>query len=194
DSAVTEPAGVLPEEVWRGLMDDFSVGLGRRVHDLENAINYAEGREDKPDRGPAVLDRMKLENPERLVQVDRMLALMSSEEQSLAHAMNMSFALVAGLASTGQLPGAITERQILDMLASQAPQMRASIREDLVLWNVYTYRDLPNDELDAYIDFLAEEPAQKVYGALNAHMNAVMPPLVQGFATRVMEKMRQQEL
>lgn len=184
----------LTDAEWSGMMDYFSEGLGRRVTDMENAAQAPEAYAQKQAEAPALVERLKEENPRRLEQIDEMMRVMSTEEEALAHTMNMSFAMIVGLVSAGQAPARMGERQILEMLQAQAPEMRKNIRKGAIENNAYTYRDLTNAELDAYIAFLKSPPARKLYQAMQDQNASMMPTLVRAFGRAVMKKMGMSEL
>ncbi|MEM7438278.1 MAG: hypothetical protein AAF393_01675 [Pseudomonadota bacterium] len=174
---------------WQELMDYFQTGLGARATELENIGHSSEGEADKAVIGDALVADTLSDDPERMALIDRMIRVLSTEEESLAYAMNISYAMAMGLSSTGQLPAQTTESQILEMLQAQAPEMRKSLRTNAIRSNIYTYRALSNEELEAYIDFLARDPAKKLYDGIHAETARLIPPLVERFGQTVMEKM-----
>lgn len=174
---------------WLTLVAYFNEGLGAKVTQMENKAHRPDGEAEKARIGDDLLAQTADENPERLAQIDTLIRVLSTEEESLAYAMNISYAMAMGLASTGQLPAELTEQQILEMLQAQAPEMREDMRNSAIRSNVYTYRDLSNEELQQYIDFLSADPAKKLYEALHAESAVLIPALVQRLGRTVMEKM-----
>lgn len=186
-------APIMDETEWQTLMAYFTEGLGARVTEMENAAQRPAGQAEKDALGDRLVDRLKTENPERIAQIEELLTALSAEEQTLAHAMNMSYAMILGLASTGQIP-ALGEKLILEMLQAQAPAMRANIRASAFRSNAYIYRDLSNEEMAEYIAFLSADPARKLYAALHTQSAILMPALVRKLGQTVMERLGEQEL
>ncbi len=110
---VFQTAEKLTDDDYAELIGYFSDGLGRRVTDMENAAHTPEASELSDQFGPEILADLVQNNPARLQLIEELQQSLDVVENSVATAMNMSFAFMAGLASTGQLQGALTDEEML---------------------------------------------------------------------------------
>ncbi|MCP5071724.1 MAG: hypothetical protein GY947_00305 [Rhodobacteraceae bacterium] len=176
------------------LMLYFSDGLGRRVTDLENAAQSVEGQAEMADIGMKLVAKLFDENPERLRQIKSMNDELDTEENAVAAAMNFGYALMVGMTSAQGKPSEMTDEEILNQLRQQEPALRSRIRESLMLSTAYTYRDLTNEDMDAYIGFLQSPVGRKLYQKVEGSRREIMRRLVLRFGQKVMERMGVREL
>jgi hypothetical protein len=85
-------------------------------------------------------------------------------ETNVANVMNSNFAYMSGLMDGGAMRGELTESDVLQDIWAQEPTIRAEAAEWLYAFLLEAYRDVPESDLQALIDFSRTEPGQ----ALNA--------------------------
>ncbi len=168
--------------------------LGARVTELEvaaqapglSAIVEAEGAE--------ILADLIAEQAPRLDEYTRMIEALGAVDSQVAAAMNLNFAIYSGMSQSGKLPYQLSEAEILGLLAAQQDQMRAQIRDHTYINMAYTYRDLPDQDLSGYIDFLTSDVGRALYGATNLATEQVLGRRARLFGSRLMELQGVQEL
>lgn len=99
----------------------------------------------------------------RSTQVDRLMELVSAEISSAMVGQSVR-ALLLGLSVSHQ-QGEITVpwQEIDAQVEAMMPTMKADIGRTQRAMMAYAYRDLTDDELDRYVEFLGTPPAQKFY-------------------------------
>lgn len=144
----------------------FSQGVGQRVTEAEKYAQLAENAAERQAETPLIIEDLLANNPERLDQIKQMVEAMDLVSSGAAMAMNLGYAMISGMASTGKMPGGLTDDQILMMLNSRRDQIEAEVFNSTVLSAAYTYRDISNADMDDYLEFLQSDLGRKLYSVL----------------------------
>lgn len=144
----------------------FSQGVGQRVTEAEKYAQLAENAAERQAETPLIIEELLANNPERLDQIKQMVEAMDLVSSGAAMAMNLGYAMISGMASTGKMPGGLTDDQILMMLNSRRDQIEAEVFNSTVLSAAYTYRDISNADMDDYLEFLQSDLGRKLYSVL----------------------------
>jgi hypothetical protein len=172
----------------------FSKGVGLRVTEAEKqAQSEPQGDERDVVRLIAIEDLLE-NNPERLDQISQMIVSMDLVGSGSAMAMNIGYALISGMASTGQLPGDPSDERILGMLNAQRGQIEERIFDKSVESLAYTYREISDGDLDDYIAFLDSDLGQKLYNVLNSALVEVLTTATRKFGHDLMLRSGVREL
>lgn len=152
----------------------FSQGVGQLVTEAEKYAQSAENADKIEAETPGIIEGLLANNPERLGQIEQMIEVMDVVGSGTAMAMNLGYAMISGMASTGQLPGGLTDDQILMMLNARRDQIAADVFNSAALSAAYTYRDISNIDMADYLAFLESELGRKLYSVIeNAQLEVL---------------------
>ncbi len=146
----------------------FSQGVGLRVTEAEKFAQSPENDAERAAETPAMIEDLLANNPERLEQIEQMIEAMDIVGSGTAMAMNLGYAMISGMASTGKLPSGLTDDQILMMLNARRDQIEAEVLNSTVLSAAYTYRNISNADMADYLDFLQSDLGRKLYSVLES--------------------------
>jgi regulator of RNase E activity RraB len=146
----------------------FSQGVGLRVTQAEKYAQSPENDAERAAETPAIIEDLLANNPERLDQIEQMIEAMDVVGSGTAMAMNLAYAMISGMASTGKLPGGMTDDQILMMLNARRDQIEAEVFNNTVLSAAFTYRDISNADMADYLDFLQSDLGRKLYSVMES--------------------------
>jgi regulator of RNase E activity RraB len=146
----------------------FSKGVGLRVTQAEKYAQSPENDAERAAETPAIIEDLLANNPERLDQIEQMIEAMDVVGSGTAMAMNLAYAMISGMASTGKLPGGMTDDQILMMLNARRDQIEAEVFNNTVLSAAFTYRDISNADMADYLDFLQSDLGRKLYSVMES--------------------------
>lgn len=144
----------------------FSEGVGLRVTEAEEYAQSPENQAERVAETPGIIEDLLQNNPERLDQIERMIAAMDVVGSGTAMAMNLGYAMISGMAGTGKLPGGLTDDQILRMLNNRRDQIEAEVLNGAILSTAYTYRDISNEDMADYLAFLESDLGRKLYSVI----------------------------
>ena len=146
----------------------FSQGVGLRVTEAEKFAQSPENEAERAAQTPAIIEDLLANNPERLDQIEQMIEAMDIVGSGTAMAMNLGYAMISGMVSTGKMPSGLTDEQILIMLNARRDQIEAEVLNSTVLSAAYTYRDISNADMADYLDFLQSDLGRKLYSVLES--------------------------
>ena len=209
DQAAKEafPSDALFEEITAnmdGLLDEDVLGpsrafllsdLGRRVTALEEQAQSAELSMDViNEEGAQILSDLIRTSAGRLDDYKRLIDALGAIDSETASAMNLNYAIQLGMSQSGKLPFSLSEAEILSLVASQEDSIRAQIREQIYINFAYTYYDLSDEDLEAYIAFLTSRAGRSLYSAIQVATETVVSQRATIFGRRLMELQGIQEL
>lgn len=139
------------------------------------------------EEGAAILAQLIADKAPRLDKYTEMIEAFSSIDSSVAGAMNISFAIYSGMTQSGKMPFEMSEAEILGAIASQENAVRAQVRDNIYLTTAYTYRDLPDADLEEYIAFLTSKTGRALYGAVNLATENVLARRARLFGGKLMD-------
>jgi|GEM_PF-2871165 len=168
--------------------------LGRRVTQLEMEAQKPgqSGRVDQ--EGAALLAALIASDDDRLEAYTRMIEALGAIDAGVASAMNLNYAIYAGMSQSGLLPYHLSEAELLELVASQRDMMRADIQDQMYMTFAFTYRDLSDQDLAQYMAFLTSKSGRAVYSAINLATDDVMGRRAHLFGARLMQLQGVQEL
>lgn len=146
----------------------FSQGVGLRVTEAEKYAQSPENDAERAEKTPAIIEDLLANNPERLDQIEQMIEAMDVVGSGTAMAMNLGYAMISGMASTGKMPGGLTDDQILMMLNARRDQIEAEVFNNTVLSAAFTYRDISNADMADYLGFLQSDLGRKLYSVMES--------------------------
>lgn len=194
EEIVGQMDGALPAENIDEMIQFFESDLGRKVTELEVAAQTGEGAARLQSEGSAILTDMIENDPARLQQYAAMVDALGIVEAQVTTAMNINFAIMTGMSASGKLPYEMSEEEILGNIAAQQDMFRADIQDNVFITFAYTYQDLSDAELAAYIDFLTSQNGRALYTNINRATEDVLSVRARAFGTRLMELQGVREL
>lgn len=166
--------GKFDAEEYDALEAYFSQGVGRRVTEAEEYAQAPENAAERAAETPAIVEELLASNSGRLRQIEQMIDALDIVSSGTAMAMNLGFAMVSGMASSGQLPGVTDDDQILMMLNDRRDQIEAEVFNAAVLSAAYTYRDISDDDMADYLAFLESDLGRKLYRVMEEAQASVL--------------------
>ncbi|MEM6620664.1 MAG: hypothetical protein AAF674_00420 [Pseudomonadota bacterium] len=153
--------GMTPED-----MDTVIAGLetevGLRATQLETeaaAIDY----DTVVARGGALYRALEEDGDPRVALYQRFVTSTNSVDLSVIFGMNVAYALLSGAMGSPDLPRALSDDEILAIVNSLEPQIRAEAIRFINALTAVTYGALTLAELEEYIAFLETEPVESFY-------------------------------
>jgi hypothetical protein len=117
--------------------------------------------------------QMAVENHPRYAMLQGFVAGTDMLEANVANAMNASLAFYKGMAEGGAMAADMSERDMLDLVWSQEPDVRAETETWVYAYLATSYAPLDDDALARYVAFYATEPGRDLNQALFAAFDAV---------------------
>ncbi len=149
--------------------------FGKHVSTIEAAIQAMAVDEQLAarDEGFAVLEEAEPDS-RRIKQIDEIMVLVSAEvgRTMLGQAMRAMMVSMAMSGASGdiEVPWSEIDAQLAMMLPGLEQEVTATQRALMA----YAYRELSDDELDRYIEFLRTDVSQKFYAVLGYSVGAIM--------------------
>lgn len=171
----------------------FSQGVGLRATEAEKFAQSQPQGTNEEARLIAIEDLLE-NDPERLDQISRLIVSMDLVASGSAMAMNLGYAMLSGMASSGQLPGDLSDARILGMLNIQRGQIEERIFDGSIESSAYTYKDLSDADMEDYISFLESDLGQKLYNVLNTALVDVLTAVTRKFGHDLMIRAGVREL
>lgn len=168
--------------------------LGLRITALEEAAQAPGQSEILRREGQVILQRLIAEDAPRLDAYTRLIEALGAIESEVASAMNLNFAIYAGMSQSGRLPYELSESEILELVLSQQDMLRGLIQDQIYISFAYTYDDLSDEELDRYEGFLTSDAGQAVYNALQVVTEDVVGRRARLFGQRLVDFQGVQDL
>ena len=172
----------------------LSQGAGLRITEAEKFAQDPANEDLRAAQIDEAVSDLITNRPERMDQIGRMIVAMDMVNSGTALAMNLSYAMMSGMASSGKMPGDFSEDRILGMLESQREMMEQQIIRSTIEEAAFTYRDISDADMDAYIAFLESDLGQKLYNILNAALVDVLTNASRKFGRELIEQSGVREL
>ncbi|MCZ6892551.1 MAG: hypothetical protein O7H40_00710 [Gammaproteobacteria bacterium] len=167
----------------------YSAGVGKRATELEVATQQPGMEEVVEIEGLEILRWLIDSNDERLLAYERMVTATDALELNLTLAMNMNYAVLSGMMGSPQLPYALTDEEILEIVSRQGEQMREYMIDAIFVIFAYTYREMSIEDVDAYATFLESDVSQAHFSSMNTALQNALVPRVRAFGHELMVMM-----
>lgn len=164
---------VTPEEIDK-LLAWYESPLGSRIANLEIASSH-------PETHP----RMKQEaeklfaNTKRVELAKKINEISEGTRWAVNIEMQSKIAMLSALAQIQKKPIGANLVELASQLEEQKAEMAPYVEEAILLWYLYTYQDLKEEEINQYISFLATEKSR--------HFNRVALDSIASSITKVTE-------
>lgn len=194
DEIVSAMDGTLDSDHVVEATEFLSSELGVLVTNMEIEAQRPDESDRVDAQGETILAELIEKKAPRLDAYTDMIDALGAIDNEVAAAMNLNYAIYAGMSQSGKLPYQLSEAEILELVVSQQDMLRAHIRDKIYTMFAYTYRDLSDDQLSDYIGFLTSKAGTAVYGAIHVATEGVLSTRAQRFGNRLMELQNVQEL
>ncbi|MGR3320476.1 MAG: DUF2059 domain-containing protein [Pseudooceanicola sp.] len=151
----------------------YASDLGQRLVEAENESHLAD-RDEKRERGEALMEEYMAEDPERVAIFDRMMRAIGSAESAMKSSNEIQIRFLMAAAAAGVVQLKMDEEGIRAMQAERAEEVLESIRESSLRGAAATYEGFTNAELDTYAEALEHPQMQEVYELMNAVQFEIM--------------------
>lgn len=151
----------------------YASDLGQRLVEAENESHLAD-RDEKRERGEALMEKYMAEDPERVAIFDRMMRAIGSAESAMKSSNEIQIRFLMAAAAAGVVQLKMDEEGIRAMQAERAEEVLESIRESSLRGAAATYEGFTNAELDTYAEALEHPQMQEVYELMNAVQFEIM--------------------
>lgn len=171
----------------------YASDLGQRLVEVENAAHMAED-DEKAQIGEELVTRMAQESDPRLKVLRKLTRAVNSDDVSVRAVQEIQVRFLMAASSAGVLETELDEGNLRAILRESEDELRESLRESAVIAAAYTYRDIPEEDLRAYLDALQDPKMQRVYELMNAVQYEIMASRFEVLAGRMAEIGRGQDL
>ncbi len=149
------------------ILDWLDTPLGRRVAHMENSA--------EPLAAASYIREKLGSTPPRAIRlefVDNLIQLLNAVEVSIHIATATAMEVAARINQKLPVNSQLDLKEIEQALQSQMPAMTSATRNDLRQRFLYTYRQLPDEQLRSYIQFAQNESVQVFYRSVFSAMKS----------------------
>lgn len=189
----TRIAGKFTAEDSHTIEDFYRSDLGRRLVAAEVAATSIEAQQKMLAEAKELMEGL-VKAPGRQAALDRVSRAIKLEDMSVNLALNVSRAMLIGLATTGTSAQAMSMEEILEALEQQRPQIAAETNAMSAISLAYAYRDLPVADIEAYAAFLETPAGVKYSDAVLKGLDAVLSEAGLAFGRALSGGLKQQPI
>lgn len=193
DTAMDILAQTLDDDLLAHAAGFYASDLGQRLVQVENAAHMAEDAE-KAEIGERLVDRMAQDGDPRLPVLRKLTQAVNSDDVSVRAVQEIQVRFLMAASHAGVLDTELDEGNLRAILRENEDDLRQSLRKSSVIAAVYTYRDISEGDLQAYLEALQDPKMQRVYELMNAVQYEIMASRFEVLAARMAEIGRGQDL
>jgi len=171
----------------------YASDLGERLVQVENAAHMADD-DEKAEIGENLVNRMAQEDAPRLTVLRNLTRAVNSDDVSVRAVQEIQVRFLMAASYAGVLDTELDEGNLRAILRENEDDLRQSLRKSSVVAAAYTYRDIPEGDLQAYLEALQDPKMQRVYELMNAVQYEIMASRFESLAARMAEIEKGQDL
>ena len=171
----------------------YASDLGQKLVQVENAAHMADD-DEKAEIGENLVHRMVQEDEPRLTVLRNLTRAVNSDDVSVRAVQEIQVRFLMAASYAGVLDTELDEGNLRAILRENEDDLRQSLRKSSVVAAAYTYRDIPEGDLQAYLEALQDPKMQRVYELMNAVQYEIMASRFEGLAARMAEIEKGQDL
>ena len=194
DELVGRMAGRLDDTELDEILGFLASDLGRRVTKMEIEAQDPSVADGVDMAGEQIAAELMESAPDRIAAYQNMLDAIDAVESGVTTALNMNFAVLSGMVASGRMSYQMSEGEILSLIAAQEDMIREEVRKSAMESAAFTYRDLSDEDLEMYVEFLTSNVGKKLYGVMNTMADEIMSERGRAFGKRMLELQDSQEL
>ncbi len=187
----TVDAALSPEQI-ADLALHYSSDEAMLITDLEKLAQDPAARFEVEAAQEAFIANLDDSFRPRFEIIAGMMDGMGVVDSGTALALNINIALMAGMAGSDAQGFSAPEREAL--MRMQEDMIRAEVRTSVLESMAYTYRDLSDDTLQRYSDFLQTKDARALYSAINLATESVVTKDAEVLGRRLLKMSSEREL
>ena len=123
-----------------------------------------------------------------------LIEAMDAVDSGTTLAMNINYALISGMIASGLMDPAPSEEDILAMIAASEAEIRATVFPILLEDLAWTYRDVPDADMEAYVDLLGSPAGRSLYAAVTVSTNTLIIDAARAIGHEIMVQMGKTDL
>jgi hypothetical protein len=154
----------------RVIIEFYDSELGQRVLNAELAAAGEEEQAKMMADSAALLADLK-NQPERLAVFQRIDDNLQTSEIATTVGLALGHAIAIGVAESQLQGGPEFRKKLINQISGMREPLKKAVRDQIMIGFAYTYRNIPDDDLTAYADFLGTEAVISTYAAVAAGMH-----------------------
>lgn len=165
-------------------------GIGKTITEMEEKASSAEGYASMT----AYAETLSTIPPSKkyLDQIEALAKNIKAVESAVDMTMNMQMAMTLAVASSQPNFTPDVMKMIAQQLELSRDDLTTAVSRHVVVSLLFTYRDLPEKDLQAYIDFNASGVGTKYTSTTNSGLNKVFMDASQQFGAAMVRALEQQ--
>jgi hypothetical protein len=193
DQTLDMMEAILPDDLLDYGLDFYSSDLGQRLVTAENEAQ-AISDEERHAAGEQILTGLMQDNPDRVEDYRAMMEAIGGVEAGLRAVTEIQVRYLLAAMAAGSVEIEMSEEELRAAIAEQAPQMRENLAIYSLLSAAFTYRDMSDEDVQAYRAALEEAEMRQIYEILNGIQYEVMAGRYEVLAAGLADLTPQQEL
>jgi hypothetical protein len=186
-SVETQMESQLTAAELRALYDYFSSPFGAKVSALEIANAGNADTQAKIAEGQRLFEDLAATDPKRVALYARMLDGMEAVDVAEAINLNVVYSMMAGVVGAAGTP--VTNEQMLAIVKQATAGLRQTVEKTLQAQTAMIYRDLTNEELEQYVEFLETPAGSHYYEIAQRALDTVLSKEAREFGNRLFAAM-----
>ena len=190
DTALDILAETLSDDLLTHAAGFYASPLGQRLVEVENIAHFDQDEEAQDKIGGEIV----AEGGDRMVYIARMNDAIDGAGTAVKgiHELQIRFLMAASHA--GVLEEELDEDTLRAFFRESEEELRAALKESGLVYAAYTYRDISDEDLEAYAVALEHPDMQQVYVLMNAVQYEIMAERFEVLAGRMAGMTPGQEL
>lgn len=152
----------------------YATDLGQRLVTAENASHMVEDDDLKQQEGQQIIADLMAGDAARLEMIQNMNTAIDASGNSVRALQEIQIRFLLAASAAGVVELRMDPDDLRELFASQEAEMKSQIRLSAMAGAAYTYRDFPDEDVQAYVDALENPKMQTVYELLNAVQFEIM--------------------
>jgi hypothetical protein len=165
----------------------YASPLGMRLVEVENASHMDADNARKQAEGEDLVAAMVASGDERLDVLVQMNAAVDSGDVAVRAVQEIQLRFLLAASTAGVLEQEFDEEMLRAMMKETEGELRLSMRRSALASAAYTYRDINDADLRAYLAALEDPQMQRVYELMNAVQWEIMGNRYEALAVRMAE-------
>lgn len=166
-------AGKLSATETNTIEDFYRSDLGQRLVAAEVASGSEAGQQEMIAQARQIMEKLSADPARRKV-LDEIVAATRLNDMSTVLAINMSRAIMIGLATADKTGSRMTMEDIVNATEQQRAEVSTQMDAVVTLSLAHAYRDIPASDLQSYATFLSKPEGRKFSGVVLNALDAVM--------------------
>ncbi|WP_288940213.1 DUF2059 domain-containing protein [uncultured Roseovarius sp.] len=172
----------------------YASPLGQRLVEVENASHMTEDDSAKAARGEALIGEMVELGDQRIDVLRGLTTAVNGDDVAVRAVQEVQVRFLMAASYAGVLENELDEGALRALMRANESDLRVSLSKSALSGAAYTYRDISNDDLVAYLEALKEPQMQRVYELMNAVQYEIMASRFEVLAARMATLNRGQDL